>query len=865
MQVLERDSYLDELETTLEEVFSGQGRVALVSGEAGIGKTTLVERFTRAHRQSAHVLWGACDSLFTPRPLGPLHDIAAQTGGELASALISGGDRQAVFSACLAELQRGSTIMVFEDVHWADEATLDLIKFLGRRVQRMSSLLILTYRDDELGPEHPLRLVLGDLPRAATNRLQLSRLSGSSVLVLAAAANQAERADKVFKASGGNPFFVTEILASKGADVPSTVRDAVLARAARLSSPARAVLEAAAVIGSRIEPWLLSEIVGAGSANVEECVAGGMLQFQGDDYAFRHELARQTILETISPERRIALHRRVLSALKGAPGTRDDLVRLANHAEGTKEVSAILEYATPAAEQASAASSHREAIRLYELALRFADSLPPAAHAQMLEAYALELWFVDRLVDSIMALRKLIELWHGIGNPLREGDNSAWLAQVCWVAGQKIEAEQASRSAIAILEPLAPSRELAQAYKAQCFVRMENRDCDEAVTWGEKAITLAERFGDADTLARTCNYAACALMILDYERGRAMMERSVAVGRAASLSFAVGGAFANLTQMLIELHEFVDAEHFLAEGIAYAVEQDDEYHLQEMETWQGVRRLYDGHWAEAKDIILKVLERPNLSHYCSTYSLLALARLCVRQGGPTVVRVLDEALGLAVQADTLVRPGTARAARAEQAWLTGDDARAIQEARAVYDLAVSKRHPWLAGELAFWRWRAGDDFAPPEWIARPFALQIAGDWRGAAGEWEARGCPYEQALALMDGDGSAQLAALEILEGLGARPAAEKLKQKMRAEGIRGIPRGPRPATRKNPFGLTTRELEVLACVARGSSNNAIASQLSLSTRTVEHHLESILQKMQVRSRGEAVARAMSENLIPSR
>jgi DNA-binding CsgD family transcriptional regulator len=211
----------------------------------------------------------------------------------------------------------------------------------------------------------------------------------------------------------------------------------------------------------------------------------------------------------------------------------------------------------------------------------------------------------------------------------------------------------------------------------------------------------------------------------------------------------------------------------------------------------------------------------------------------------------------------MMRLEYARAARAELAWLAGEHDRAIEEARAVYDMAVRKEHPWIAGELAFWRWRAGDTFTPPVWIAKPFALQIAGNWRGAADEWEQRGCPYEQALALMDGDEAAQLAALEIFERLGARPAMEKLKQEMRSQGMRGIPRGPRPATRENPYGLTAREMEVLARLVEGLNNNAIAKKLTLSTRTVEHHIASILQKMDVTSRSEAVALALKENLLP--
>jgi len=862
MELLERDAPLRELETALKDATTGEGRVMLVSGEAGIGKTTLVERFTRDHRESARVLWGACDSLFTPRPLGPLYEIARQLEGSLIQLLDSQANRVALFSACLSELQREATIIVIEDAHWADEATLDLLKYLGRRIQRTRALLIVTCRDDEIGPQHPLRTVLGDLATStAARRPMLPPLSVDAVRALVAGRPFDPAA--LHRQTDGNPFFVTEMLASGTRGIPSTVRDAVLARAARLSSSARAVLEAAAVIGSRVELWLLSNIVGAEFANVEECIAAGMLQSQGDYYAFRHELARQAILEVISLRRKLALHRMTLTALKESPKTRNDLARLANHAEGTKDVSAVLEFAPAAARQASAASSHHEAIALYELALRFADALPPAEYAQMLGAYASELDFTNRLADQIIVLQKAIEIWRSVGNRLREGMNLAELSTVLVLVGRNTESEEASQAAIAILEALPPSAELAWAYNSQCFIRMMLRDCADAVVWGEKAIALAEHFEDAEKLARTYNYLGCAMIVMNYERGRTLLERSISIARDENLPYSIASALGNLVGMSVEVYQFTHVNRYLDEGIAYAIAHDDDYHLLETLSFQALIHLYQGRWAETAETAPRVLQRSNPNIVARTYALNALGRLSVRRGDTDASTMLDEALALSIQADAIPRIGTARAARAEAFWLAGDYDRALAETSTAYDMVVSKQHPWVTGELAFWRWRAGENITPPEWIAKPFALQIAGDWRGAAEEWKRLGCPYEQAMALMDGDEAAQLAALEIFERLGARPAAAIVRQKLRAAGVRSIPRGPRSATRENPFGLTPREMEILAQVAGGLSNTQIAARLHLSPRTVDHHVAALLAKLDVPSREAAARLAVARGLLP--
>ena len=862
MQLLERTSQLQALNSALSQVKAreGQGCVVLVYGEAGIGKTSLVEHFLHEHKAKWRILQGACDSLFTPRPLGPLHDIAPQTQGPLSNLLESESNRTAIFSACLHELQEQATILEVEDIHWADEATLDLLKYLGRRIRQTISLMILTYRDDEIGADHPLRILLGDLASShALHRIPVPSLSNEAVRELAK--NKRVNSVELHRLTNGNPFFVTEVLAVESG-TPETVRDAVLARAARLSLSARAVLEAAAVIGSRAEAWLLSNIVGAEFASVEECIARGMLQSQDEYYSFRHELARQTILESISAQRKIALHHLALNALRESPETRNDLARLANHAEGTKDINAVLEYAPAAAKQASAASSHREAAALYELALRYSHSLPPAKHAELLEVYADESGTISNIGEEIAARQEALEIWRNLGNHLKEGENLAHLSTIFVMNGRNAEAEHAGRTAIEILEELPVNTELVLAYSTQANQRMLNLDFADAVQWGEKAITLAKRFDDKANLRATYTTVGCAQIFTDFERGRATLEYGLSLARELGLEKSMG-SLQSFAGVCCQVYQFALADRYLSEGLAFAAEHDLDHSYLFLLAFQALSHLYQGRWNESNVAASSVIQRHGGNAVTRAIALVALARLRARRGDAGAMTALDEALELTPQTDSLMRLGRIWAARVEALWLADQYEQARAEASTAFDIAVGKQHAWHTGEMAFWQWRMGRQISLPPWTAKPFALQIAGDWRGAAKEWEQRGCPYEQAMALMDGDEAAQLEALEIFERLGARPILEKLKQKMRAQGIR-VPRGPRSATRENPFGLTAREMEVITLIAQGKSNREIADTMVVGVRTVETYVTRILNKLGLDSRVQIATWAIEKRLWPS-
>jgi predicted ATPase len=298
--LLERDQFLSSLDELLLQAVQGHGQLVLVSGEAGIGKTSLVERFIERCPPGARTLWGACEALFTPRPLGPLYDIARQTSTPLRALLDDQANRATLFAAVMDDLTEGTApaVVVVEDLHWADEATLDLIKFLARRIHRTSTLLILTYRDEELGRGHPLRLVLGDLPARAVTRLRLPPLSEAAVATLAQKADRP--AHGLYLATGGNPFFVRELLASDAPGVPTSVSDAVLARVARRSPAAQGLLELVAVVPTRVEWWVVKGVGAAYGAGLEECLAAGLVLLEGGAASYRHELARQAVEGALS-------------------------------------------------------------------------------------------------------------------------------------------------------------------------------------------------------------------------------------------------------------------------------------------------------------------------------------------------------------------------------------------------------------------------------------------------------------------------------------------------------------------------------------------------------------------------------------
>jgi DNA-binding CsgD family transcriptional regulator/tetratricopeptide (TPR) repeat protein len=845
--LLERDPALQQLAAA----HSSGGRLLLLAGEAGVGKTALLRHFCEGRTD---VLWGECDALFTPSQLGPLTDIAAVAGGDLAEAVAAAAPAHVVTAALLRELERPA-IVVVEDVHWADEATLDVLRLLGRRIATVPVLLIATYRDDELDRSHPLRVTLGELSRLdTTSRLRLAPLSLEAVAELAEPFGV--DAAELHSRTAGNPFFVTEALAAGGVELPATVRDAVLARVKPLSPAARRVLDAAAIVPGPVEPALLETLAGDAIGRLEECLSCGVLGSTPAGVAFRHDLAHMAIEEALLPHERLELHRRALGALTG----RADPARLAYHAEGAGDGDAVLRYAPAAAERASAAGAHREAAAQYARALRFADHLDPAERAGLLERRSHECYTADMPGEAAADLQRALNCYREIGDRRGEGDVLRALSVTLWCPRLPEDAERAGREAVAILEPLGPSRELANAYANMASLGMNNEDAEETYAWGERALELARRFGDTAIELNALNSVGTMEFLAHGPEARATGERSLELSLQTGDVEGVLRGYSNLAWAALRHRDYPLAERYL-EAAAAATASDPELDLWWIHLlgYRARVELDLGRWADAAESAATILRAQLVSPLPPVVALSVIGRLRARRGDPQPWAPLDEGLELA--GPELQRYEAIVLARAEAAFLSGDRERVVAETDRILELARRRSAGWVVGELACWRARAGVEEEAPD-VPEPFALELAGEFERAAACWTALGCPYEAALVLAGaGDETTLRRSFAELSALGATAAATAAGRRLRERGVLNVPRGPRPATRENPAQLTSRELEVLALVADGLRNADIAERLFLSPKTVAHHVSAILRKLGARSRGEAGAQAANLGL----
>jgi DNA-binding CsgD family transcriptional regulator len=852
--LLEREGLLESLRERLDEATTGSGSMVLVAGEAGAGKTALLRVFAASLGDSALTIQGACDPLSTPRPLSPLRDFAADPDAGLAD-LDFDRDPIHIFNEVLDRLRHTirPIVMVVEDIHWADDATLDFLRFIGRRVHDSKSVVVCTYRDDEVGPDHALRSVLGQLiPLGSTERLVVPCLSLDAVTRLVA--DRPIDARALFQVTDGNPFFVTEVLES-GEELPSSVQEAVLARVARLADSSRRAVEAVSIAPRALEVEKVMALVGSSPETIDRAVGSGVLLEDGLALRFRHELAREAIEGSIPPARRLEMHRQMIALLL-EDDTRD-LARLAHHAIKGGSPELIVEYAPEAAREAVRRGARREAVSFCRAALEYPEVLGADEAAALRVTLGTELRLLDEPSASVEEFHMAIEHFRHVGATEELADVLGLLQGSLWNLGRFDQGWEAMNEAVALLRPLGPTEALGRTLYRVAHHHMLARHARPAFYNIAEARSVAEATGSGDIAWLVSMMTGCIHIVVgDADEGVRLLGEAVAKAeemenpRFLSLGLGMLGSGGG------EARRYETATDALERGVEQGMATDEDYGVAYDRSWLARIAFEQARWDDAVALAEAVsnttLQRSGIAYITA---MSALGRARVRRGDPGGLQLLEEMVELA-RAHELQHGWNAICGRTEHMWLKGRARDTLDELEPAHARALDTDSEWARGEIGFWMWKAGAIDGPPEGAAEPFALQMAGEWRAAAKVWEDIGCPYEVAMALADGDVEARLESLEILDSLGARPMAEKVRTGLRELGVDAIPRGPNKATLANPGRLTPRQLEVVRLIADGLTNDQIAEELYVSKKTVEHHVSAIYAKLGVESRTQAVKAA---------
>ena len=846
--LIEREAHL----RSLEDAISGSGDsgcVILISGEAGFGKSSILHAALEKVDHQFRVLTTACEPIGIPLAFAPLYDLLDGLPDDVRNDLRSGAGRPAVNAGLLDLVKNDRIVLVFEDMHWGDEATMGLIRYLGRRINATNSVLIVTYRSEEVDPAHPLRLVIADLGSTAL-RIELPPLTPAGVAELA----QGIDIDplEVHAATLGNPFFVEELLREPGSGLPATVGNAVLASAAQLPDPGIELLQLVALSPDGLSlDFLIAQGPGA-SRCLDLAVQRRLLVEDRGQVGCRHDIIRESLLHALAPARARRLHRALLAHLETDPNVSPDVAKLAFHCIGAGEDAKAARYSLEAARRSARVGAHRQAAFHYSNALGFRDQMSDATFRDA----SLEAATEHCLINDFPAASQLSALRvERTAGPVEEAKARAWLAYFQSRENDFVACRREARLASDVLRNQPASEEYALALAVTAWVELVEGDGAEAIARGDEAVAMARAVGAAAVEVHAATTAGTARSFAGDPAGQDQLEHAVARGVAEQVGEAAARALNNVGILALRRGHLDEARESFDRMIEYTLTHElDAWYIAGIATraWINVAA---GRWTDADRDLEAVLGQRTCVQ-TEAESLIAAAVLRARRGDPGSLDLIDQALGRiegTTDHDSLVL-GCALAM--EGAWI---GLLPVERAATRYQ-ALLQSGPMQADHvgqamLAFWARRL--DLDPPDGhIIGPPGLEWRGDIAGAVRSWESKGYSVHAAITRAMLPGADLVSVFAELGRLSADGAIRGLRRELQRRGVAHIPRGESSITRENPAGLTRRQAEVLELMASGYSNLAIAEELFITPKTASHHVSAVLSKLNASSRLQAVATA---------
>jgi len=864
MDLIEREAYLSILHAEFDRVRKGEGHCVFVSGEAGIGKSVLLKKFRLELKNNGNIFQGSCDALFTPRPLAPLFDILLQIRKDLPEQQEVQADRATLFAGFLQTLadEKEISVIFFEDIHWADEATLDFIKFLARRITQLKCLFVVTYRDEEIHSRHPVRNLLGQLNPDSFTRIQLPPLSKGAV------SNMAEvkgyKGEDVYSITEGNPFYVTEILASYSNGIPDNIKDSILSVFDRVNEKSKYLWQMLSILPTGLETGYLEKLEPAYAESIEYYLDYKILVLKDGHLSFKHELYRRTIETSLSPLLRVKLNKRVLELFLEDFEKKQEIERIVHHAKNANEYDLVVKYAPIAAKQAIAVGAHIEACKLFGSAIEYYQGSDKDKLVEWYEAYAYESFLTTHIREAIVYEGKALEIWKEKNNLEKAGNCLRFLSRLWWYEGNHKEAESYATQAVEMMQEQPLSRSKAMALSNMSQLKMLSGITDQALGWGDRALEIASQLDNEEALCHVQNNMGTIQVWKPSSRRRGieLLKQSLEIALKNGYHEHAARAYTNLASCGMDIKEYGFANDILGAGTHYCEERNLDSLIGCLVSCRSRLNLEQGNWKEARQIAERLIKDENLVPVAKIEALVVESKIKMRAGEPGALELLQKAQPKAFGILELEYMIPVISALLEFEWIYGETVVDEKSLNLTIEMVGEMGNMYKNSEFAYWVQKARNRKINLKEVYPGYQVDNKKTVAAAATLWLQLGCHYEQALVLFEGSDEDKRMAMNIVHELGAKAVFEKMKKEMRASGAKSIPRGIRKSTLSNPALLTERELDVLHLLREGIQNKEIAGRLYISTKTVDHHISSILFKLDVNSRVKAVHEATRSGIL---